>query len=123
MLAMHKDVQNKVVQELRQVLGDSKDIPSITFETQNKLTYLEMVINETMRLLPLVTYLLRQTNKDFKLADYLIPQGAILVLPIFKIHRDKKLWGEDALIFNPDRFEKENFKKIHPYAFMPFGSN
>jgi cytochrome P450 family 4 len=43
-----------------------------------------------------------------------------LVLPTLEIHRDKKIWGEDALEFKPERFESENFRKIHPYAYFPF---
>jgi cytochrome P450 len=43
-----------------------------------------------------------------------------LVIPSFEIHRDKLIWGEDALEFKPERFSHENFKNIHPYAYIPF---
>lgn len=38
------------------------------------------------------------------------------------IHRDKSIWGEDALEFRPERFTDESFKDIHPYAYIPFSN-
>jgi cytochrome P450 family 4 len=45
-----------------------------------------------------------------------------LVIPTLEIHRDKSIWGEDALEFKPERFIDENFKNIHPYAYIPFSN-
>lgn len=36
------------------------------------------------------------------------------------IHEDPKLWGENAIVFNPDNFLPENTKTRHPHAFIPF---
>jgi cytochrome P450 family 313 len=120
---MHKDVQDKVVTELRQVFGSPHDKNlTIDFDALNKLNYLEMVINETLRILPVVPFVVRSVENDIQVADYKIPAGANVGVPIYKIHRSKELWGEDANEFKPERFEKEKFKSIHPYAFIPFTS-
>jgi cytochrome P450 len=51
-----------------------------------------------------------------------VPGGTnVLILPN-ELHTDKSVWGEDALQFNPERFTDENFKNIHPYAFLPFSN-
>lgn len=49
-----------------------------------------------------------------------VPAGTTVAFFPLEIHTDKKLWGEDANEYKPERFTNENFKKIHPYSFIPF---
>jgi cytochrome P450 len=49
-----------------------------------------------------------------------VPNGSVFLIPVLEVHRNKSIWGEDAMEFKPERFEPENFKKIHPYAYIPF---
>lgn len=52
LLAIHQDIQDKVVDELRNVFYDIEECPDN--ELLIKLVYIEMVINETLRLFPLI---------------------------------------------------------------------
>lgn len=45
MLALHQDIQEKVVQELHEVFDNQDGV--VTFDDISKLTYLEMVIKES----------------------------------------------------------------------------
>lgn len=49
-----------------------------------------------------------------------MPTGSNIAIPVFHVHRSKKIWGEDAEEFRPERFEPEEFDKIPPYAYLPF---
>ena len=55
------------------------------------------------------------------LENYTIPPGVTVLIPIFNSQRNPKYWGEDAALFNPDRFLPENFAKINSYSYIPFG--
>jgi cytochrome P450 len=118
MLAMHKHVQAKVMNELHEVFSSVDD--PIDFETTNKLPYLEMVIKETLRLFPISAFTLRTSTDDFELDNYKIPAGANFFLSVFSMHRNPKFWGDDAGEFKPERFEPERIKNVHPYAYIPF---
>ncbi|CAO1411048.1 unnamed protein product [Diamesa serratosioi] len=118
MLALHQDVQEKVMQELEDVF-DSVDQKTDN-EILNKLPYLEMVIKETLRLVPVAAIIARNASKDIELQSCTIPAGATIILNMFDVQRNPKYWGDDAHLFNPDRFLPENFSKIHPYAYFPF---
>ncbi|CAG9806567.1 unnamed protein product [Chironomus riparius] len=121
LLGMHKDVQQKVVDELHEIFGNTLDAPYLDFEKISELHYLEMVINETMRLVPVVPYILRINSKDIEISEgYILPANTFITVPILRIHRSKKIWGEDADHFRPERFDKENFEKIPSYAYIPF---
>lgn len=66
MLAMHQEVQQRVVDELRDNLTDNEDFND---ETLGKMKYLEMVIKECLRLFPLPAISVRYASKDIQLGE------------------------------------------------------
>ena len=118
MLALHSDVQEKVVKEFEAVF-DSVDQETDS-DILNNLPYLEMVIKETLRLFPFAPLILREASKNIELKNCTIPAGANIIINIFLLQRNPCYWGDDAHLFNPERFLPENFSKIHSYAYIPF---
>lgn len=118
MLAMHKDMQQKVIDEIDSVYSRHDGLAD--YESIHKLTYLDSVIKETMRLFPILPITGRQCTDDIKLGDHTIPNGTLIGIFAYGVHRSKKYWGEDALLFNPSRFEPQNIANVHQYAFIPF---
>lgn len=141
MLAIYPEYQDKVVAELHEVF-DNPDAP-ITYEDISKLTYMEMVIKESLRHFPVRTllciglllctslivyshllqvgpFIARECTEDLEFRGGVIPKDAIVVLNIAKMHKDPKYWGEQADSFYPDHFLPENFSKMHPYTFLAF---
>ncbi len=62
------------------MLGYRKEIK---YEDLTKLKYLGMCMKETLRLWPTVPGLSRMSKGDFKIKDYNIPDGTVLVVMIF----------------------------------------
>jgi len=120
LLAMHQDVQEKLYNEITEAFPsiDTKfDCTSL-----KRLGYLEMVINESMRLLPPVPLIGRETIEDIQLNTVSVPKGVTLIINFFNLHRRKDVYGDDANEFNPDRFLPENVAKRHSHSFCPFSS-
>ncbi|KAF9418543.1 hypothetical protein HW555_004692 [Spodoptera exigua] len=126
-MAINPTVQEKLHEEL-DTLPSEDEIPDM-YEAIQDMEYLEMCVNEVLRLWPLVgsadrrsvaTYDFGPTHPGSK--DRLIaPAGIHVWLPIYSIHRDEKFWpNPDACI--PERFSKERKAEIVPYTYMPFGN-
>uniref|UniRef100_A0A0K8TUH6 Cytochrome p450 n=1 Tax=Epiphyas postvittana TaxID=65032 RepID=A0A0K8TUH6_EPIPO len=121
MLAKYPDIQEKVLQELDEVFGDSDRL--FVKEDLMKLKYLERVIKETLRLFPPVPFIIRKVEEEILLpSGRVLPAGSGVVVSIWGIHRDPKYWGPDAEQFDPDRFLPERFNLQHSCSFMPFSS-
>ena len=88
----------------------------------SKLTYMDMVISESMRILPVTPFTARETTGEVVLSGYTVPAKTGILIPIIKLHTNPKFWGDDAHLFKPERFEKERMKNVHPYAYLPFTS-
>ncbi|KAM6156413.1 cytochrome P450 3A4-like [Erethizon dorsatum] len=116
-LATHPDVQKKLQQEIDAALPN-KAFP--TYDVLVEMEYLDMVVNETLRLYPIANRLTRVCKKDVEVNGVFIPKGTVVMIPTFVLHRDPKYWqnNED---FCPERFSKKNKENIEPYAYMPFG--
>ncbi|KAF7283836.1 hypothetical protein GWI33_022873 [Rhynchophorus ferrugineus] len=115
-LGMDQDVQEKVHQEIIDLLGTDKEI---VLQDLNKLKYTEQVIFETLRIYPVLPFLGRQATSNIRLDGKIIPNGTNIIVSPYMIHRNEKYWP-DCEKFNPERFNAEESKNIEPGSFVPF---
>ncbi|NP_001088495.1 cytochrome P450 family 3 subfamily A member 5 L homeolog [Xenopus laevis] len=117
-IAMHPDVQSRLEEEIDTLLPN-KAPP--TYEALMKMEYMDMVINETMRLFPSAIRIDRVCKKTMEINGVTIPAGVVIVVPLFVLHLNPEVWPEPEK-FQPERFSKENQKNQDPYSFLPFGT-
>lgn len=119
-LAIFQDVQENLYNELCDLFPMPKDVERVSEETLKEMTYVEMVINESMRFMAPVPVVGRVAMQDFPLeSGEVVPKGTQIILDIFNLHRDVKYWGPNADQFNPENFSPTAVK-VPPYAFVPF---
>ncbi|KDN35131.1 cytochrome P450, partial [Tilletiaria anomala UBC 951] len=53
---------------------------------------------------------------------YHVAKGQPLVLLFTQLHRDPKVWGDDAEEFRPERMLDGKFEALPPNAWKPFGN-
>ncbi|XP_035920679.1 cytochrome P450 3A12 [Halichoerus grypus] len=117
-LATHPDVQQKLQEEIDATFPN-KALP--TYDALLQMEYLDMVLNETLRLYPIGGRLERVCKKDVEISGVFIPKGTVVMVPVFTLHRDLDLWPEPEE-FRPERFSKKNKDNINPYTYLPFGT-
>ena len=114
-LLNHPNVLKKVTIELDNQIGEDKLINESDI---SKLSYLQSIILETLRLYPTAPLLLpHMSSDDCTIQGYDVPRNAILLVNAWAIHRDPNVW-DDATSFKPKRFETN---KADAYKLMPFG--
>lgn len=81
-----------------------------------------MILNESLRLYPPAIYARRTTKKGAKLGKFLLPSNLNVSIAILAVHHDPQIWGDDAHLFNPERFSQgvAGATKNNPAAFLPF---
>uniref|UniRef100_A0A453KSQ5 Secologanin synthase n=1 Tax=Aegilops tauschii subsp. strangulata TaxID=200361 RepID=A0A453KSQ5_AEGTS len=118
LLATHPEWQDKARAEVSQVCGD--DPPSA--DQLSKLTVLQMIIHETLRLYPPATLLPRMAFEDIRLGDLHLPRGLSVWIPVLAIHHDESIWGADAHEFHPERFAAGRRSSAGAGRFLPFAA-
>ena len=117
LLAMLPEWQERVRAEVRQVTGGRR----IDAEQVRDLALLEAVLLESMRLYPPAPSLMRRARKATTLGGVEIRQDATIVMPIYVLHRHRRIW-QNPLAFDPSRFDEAARAARHRYAYMPFGA-
>ncbi|MHB8625165.1 MAG: cytochrome P450 [Aggregatilineales bacterium] len=115
-LAKHPEIEEKLVEEVRRVLGDR--VP--TLQDLRNLPYTEMVIKESLRLHPPAWGFMREAMEDVTIGGWRIPKGNLVFLCPHVTHRDPRFFEQPAE-FTPERFAAGYEKRIPRYAYFPFG--
>ncbi|OQO07513.1 hypothetical protein B0A48_07210 [Cryoendolithus antarcticus] len=130
LLSRHPEIYAKLRSLTLEAFPEPHGTPLDYTHIQN-FRYLRHIINETLRL-----YSVLPLNSRIATKDTVIPigggedgkqpaavhKGQQIMLNIYAMHRLKDLWGDDALEFNPERWEdpKRNALLEDGWAFIPF---
>lgn len=117
LLARAPEWQERIRAEVREVAGDSP----LEGSHIDGLAVTERVIKEAMRLYPPGPVIARRPTAQVELGRHTIDTGTELIIPIYAVHRHRKLW-DDPDRFDPDRFLPEGEAKRSRTRYMPFGA-
>lgn len=115
----HPDVVKKLQSELDSAIPESQDVP--TYDQVRDLPYLDMVIQETLRIHSTSSLGLPRLvppGPGIDILGHHFPPLTALSVPAYTIHHTKEIWGPDADDFVPERWEKVTEEQ--KAAFIPF---
>uniref|UniRef100_A0A914UNI5 Cytochrome P450 n=1 Tax=Plectus sambesii TaxID=2011161 RepID=A0A914UNI5_9BILA len=122
-LAVNEDAQNKLIAEIDDFIPTEDDI---TYESVQNLTYLDWCLKESLRMNSLGSLAnARLCMKGCTVGEQKlqVEEGVVVQANVWSIHYNKKIWGEDADSFRPERFDPETLSEPrHPMAWQPFGA-
>ena len=118
LLAQHPELEAKLVEELRTVLGDREP----TAEDMPRLRYTEMVLKESMRLYPAVWGIGRRAIADCEIGGYRVAAGTNIFIIQSLTQRDPRFFANPE-VFDPERWREDPVRsgKIPRFAYFPFG--
>ncbi|KAF2647562.1 cytochrome P450 [Lophiostoma macrostomum CBS 122681] len=130
LLVRHPQVLAKLREEITTVCGDSGEL---TRDVLKRLPYLQNVLKETLRLYPSVPVNTRTTVRTTVLptgggpdrkSPVLIPKGSAVAFSVYSMHRRPDLYGMDAELFRPERWDEDMPMHKDPtnakWAYLPF---
>eukprot|EP00177_Eucheuma_denticulatum_P000583 GFKZ01001051.1.p1 GENE.GFKZ01001051.1~~GFKZ01001051.1.p1 ORF type:complete len:568 (+),score=67.19 GFKZ01001051.1:190-1893(+) len=118
LIAGSERVRSKLCEELDRVLPDGR---KPTFDDVSSLKYLDMVLNEALRLYPPTALIGRNAKEDDVVCGYPVPAGAQVVISPYVMGRMETLW-DNPEEFRPERFDPAEVADRHPMSHMPFGA-
>jgi cytochrome P450 len=118
LLGLNPEVEEKLIEELRRVLGGRVPTPA----DLPQLVYTDMVLRESMRLYPPVWVIGRRALAPFRLGEYELPADTNMLISQLILHRDARYFPE-PLQFNPDRWSPSDPRAVSlpRFAYFPFG--
>ncbi|MBL7787518.1 MAG: cytochrome P450 [Chitinophagales bacterium] len=119
LLLKNPEKLQKAQEQVDEVL--KSEIP--TFEHLNKLTYIDQVLKETLRLWPTAPLFGLSAYEDTVIGGkYEIKKEDTILVLLPTLHRNKKIWSGDIEAFMPERFETQNTNQLPPNVYKPFGN-
>lgn len=120
LLAQHPDIFARVCEEVRAELGEAtgRGAPRPTPEALGRLALLDRVIDESLRLFPIVPFGARIASEDLEIEGRRIARKTRLLIPFSVLHHDASVFPE------PERFDPDRWLGAEPppYSYLPFSA-
>jgi len=130
LLVRHPHVMEKLRTE---VSSECSSNPNLSRSDLKRLPYLQNVLKETLRLYPSVPVNTRTTMRTTVLptgggpdrkSPVLIPEGSAVAFSVYSMHRRPDLYGMDAELFRPERWDEDMPLQRDPtnakWGYLPF---
>lgn len=116
-LAHHPEALARLTSEQDRVLGGAEPGPAQLF---GELPYLDMVVDEVLRLYPPAWIGPRRVAAEFEFEGHRVPRGAYVNYCSWASHRLPEVFPEPEA-FVPERFTRERKAALPRGAYVPFG--
>jgi cytochrome P450 len=116
-LARHPEVTRRLREEQERVLGGATPTPT---QLEREMPYLEMVLDEVLRLYPPAWIGPRRAVREFEFGGWTVPRGAYVNYCSWASHRLPEVFPEPEA-FIPERFSREAKAALPRGAYVPFG--
>ena len=118
LLAGHETTATSLAWAFDLLLHRPDSLERLTAEAETGETeYMDAVIDETLRLRPVVPFAGRQLRQPAELGGYDLPEGTVVMAAIYLTHMREDVYP-DATAFKPERFLEEG---PETYSWIPFG--
>ncbi|XP_071448206.1 cytochrome P450 6k1-like [Hetaerina americana] len=127
-MAHNPDIQQRLREEVLESMERHGGV--LTYEGIQEMTYMEMVVQEVLRMYPPAMSITRICNKRYRLPSIeegtdseggaWIEKGMPVVVPVYGLHRDPLHYPEPDR-FDPERFSEEGKKERHRFVHLPIG--
>jgi cytochrome P450 len=109
------------VERLRTEVRETLNRRLPQYSDLEKLPYVGMVLDESLRLFPTAWTLGRRAIGEDEIGGYHVPANTVIAICTYTMHRHPHFW-DNPNTFDPERFSPENIKKHAKYAYIPFGA-
>lgn len=111
----------EVARRLRREANAVLDGEGLSFQTYQRLPYTQQVFKEILRIYPPLWTFSRQTLAPDRLGKVAIPEGAVVMVSPYVLHRHPRFWTRPEA-FEPERFAPDQEAARHKYLYLPFGA-
>ncbi|KAI0380858.1 cytochrome P450 [Hypomontagnella monticulosa] len=117
-LATNHSIQDRLRSEIVSLLNTN---PEPDYDAIFGLPYLHNFVREVLRVYPPSHMAQRQTTRPLVIEGTSIPKGTQIDISIPLVHQHPAIWGPDAAVFDPDRWDRlTGTAAASPFAFEAF---